>query len=174
MGKIRPFRYWFYLRTGYQLYFAFVFAIVNTLTITYFLAIEKAPFLKEVFPNFITYAIFLIAIGLPILIGTGFIHFKKIPAFKSETEVAVESNPFNYKLPTAGYIKKVKFPLDLLMSRLMIKVLSNEKLTEDEIKEMKEIQKNMELLIKGGYVGLRDGHKLPFQNENQEKKESKK
>jgi len=166
MGKIRAFRLWFYLRTGYQLYFAFVFAVVNTLTITYFLAIEKAPFLKQLFPDFMTYAIFLLLIGLPILIGTGFIHFKRIPAFKSEQEVAVESNPFIYKLPP-GFARKVKFPLDLLMSKFMIKVLSGEKLTEDEIKEMKEIQKNMDVLIKGGYVGIKEEQKLPFKNEDE-------
>ncbi len=152
MGKFRPFRYWFYLRTGYQLYFAFVFAVVNTLTITYFLAIEKAPFLKQIFPDFLTYALFLIAIGLPILVGTGFIHFKKIPAFKSDTEVAVESNPFIYKLPP-GHAKVITYPLYAIMAKFILKWSKNEKLAEDEIKEISVILQNLDLLLKGEYVG---------------------
>ena len=34
------------------MYFAFIFAAINTLTVTYFLAIENYPALKAVFPSF--------------------------------------------------------------------------------------------------------------------------
>ena len=44
------FRGWFYFRMGWATYFAFIFAAINTLTVTYFLAIENYPFLTIIFP----------------------------------------------------------------------------------------------------------------------------
>ena len=84
MGKIHPFRIWYYLRQGYQLYFAFIFTGINTMVVTYFLAIERAPFLKEIFPTFPVYAVILILVGFPLLIFAGYIQFKRIPAYKSQ------------------------------------------------------------------------------------------
>ena len=43
--KYLGFRGWFYLRQGWANYLTFVMASVNTLTVTYFLAIERYPFL---------------------------------------------------------------------------------------------------------------------------------
>jgi len=165
MGKFRPFRYWYYFRQGYHLYFAFVFAALNTLVVTYFLAIERAPFLKEVFPTFPIYAVVLISIGVPSLILAGFIHYKRMPAFKSEQEVTVESNPFIYKLPP-GHARIVGMPWALMLSELMLKLFANEKISEEEIKKIKEIQKNMKKLIGGEYVGVKKDLKLPFDNKN--------
>jgi len=167
MGKIRPFRLWFYFRTGYQLYFAFIFAALNTLVVTYFLAIERAPFLKEIFPTFVHYAIVLVVIGIPILIMTGFIHYKRIPAYKSEQEVAVESNPYVYKL-SPGHQRKVSWPWQLMLSKILLKIANNEKLSEDDIKQMVELQKQMENLIDGGYVAVDENRKLPFGKNNKD------
>lgn len=166
MGKIRPFRYWYYLRTGYTLYFAFIFAGINTLVITYYLAIERAPFLKEVFPSFPVYALVLIIIGIPILILAGFIHFKKVKAFKSEMEISTDSNPYLYKL-TPGIVRKVSMPVNLLMTKFLIKIANQEKLTEKDISEMVKLQSEMERLINGEYIGLEDS-KLPFKNEDED------
>ncbi|HUS48554.1 MAG TPA: hypothetical protein VMZ91_00170 [Candidatus Paceibacterota bacterium] len=152
MVKFRTFRYWFYLRQGYTTYFNFLFAGVNTLTVTYYLAIENVPSLKAIFPSFIEYIILVVGIGIPLLVLTGFAHFKRSKAFKSEQEVAFESNPYIYKLPP-GFQKYVIMPYNLLISKLLMKVLSGEKLTKQEIEEMDELQKKMELLINGGYIG---------------------
>ena len=46
MAKNLGFRGWFYFRTGWSTYFAFIFAAINTLTVTYYLAIEQAPILR--------------------------------------------------------------------------------------------------------------------------------
>ncbi|SVE64402.1 uncharacterized protein METZ01_LOCUS517256, partial [marine metagenome] len=43
MTKNTGFRGWYYFRIGYSSYFAFIFAAINTLTVTYFLAIENYP-----------------------------------------------------------------------------------------------------------------------------------
>ena len=57
MKEAIPFRAWFYFRMGWATYFAFIFAAVNTLTVTYFLAIENYPSLQVVFPSFVYYII---------------------------------------------------------------------------------------------------------------------
>ena len=62
------FRGWFYFRTGWSNYFTFVFAAVNTLTVTYYLAIEKYPFLETIFPNFLQYIVIIVGIGIPLLV----------------------------------------------------------------------------------------------------------
>ena len=53
---------------GWSTYFAFVLGAVNTLTVTYYLAIEKVPALVAIFPTFIHYVVILVSIGIPILI----------------------------------------------------------------------------------------------------------
>jgi len=153
MNKKRAgFRAWFYLRMGYSTYWAFLFMGINTLTVTYFLAIDSAPFLKEIFPSFLHYAVILVIIAIPILVLTGFIHYKKIPGYKSEAEITVESNPYVYKLPP-GFWLQVIMPYFRLQSDLLIKISNHEKLSEKELDEMKKLQKNMDHLVKGGYVG---------------------
>ena len=153
------------------MYFGFVFAAVNTLVITYYLAIERAPFLEAIFPTFPIYALIMIGVGVPLLGITGFIHFKRMPAFKSETEVHVESNPYIYKVPP-GFARQVTFPHQLMMNKLILKLLTNEKITDDEIKQMKKIQKDMDHLIKGGYVG--SPSKLPFGQQTKDSPEEHK
>ena len=71
MVKNTSFRAWYYFRMGWSTYFAFIFAAINTLTVTYFLAIENYPVLKEVFPTFTIYTIIAIGVGVPLLIGVG-------------------------------------------------------------------------------------------------------
>ena len=94
MKETLSFRAWFYFRQGYGLYFAFILAGINTLTITYFLAIENYPILKEVFPSFVHYVLILIGIGVPILITVGYLHYKRSPAYRSEAGITQETNPY--------------------------------------------------------------------------------
>ena len=153
------FRAWFYVREGWFKYFTFVIGAVNTLVITYYLAIERAPFLKEVFPAFGHYALVFILIGFPLIVTIGFFHYKKMPAFKSDTEVTMVSNPFMYKLPP-GWTKEITIPFYLATTKIMVKLSKNEKLTNEEIAEITSLQKKMDHLLQGGYVG--DYKKLPF------------
>ena len=46
MSRNRGFRGWYYFRMGWSTYFAFMFAAINTLTVTFYLAIEKYPGLE--------------------------------------------------------------------------------------------------------------------------------
>ena len=67
MGKNPGFRAWFYFRQGWSTYFAFIFAAINTLTVTYYLAIENYPFLKTIFPSFEQYILIVVLVGIPLL-----------------------------------------------------------------------------------------------------------
>ena len=94
MQRNLAFRAWFYFRQGWSTYFAFIFAAINTLTVTYFLAIEKYPVLNAVFPTFIHYVIIVVVIGIPILVIIGYIHFKRSSALRSEADIQMEVNPY--------------------------------------------------------------------------------
>ena len=85
------FRCWYYFRMGWSTYFAFILAAINTLTVTYFLAIDNYPSLKTIFPSFEIYITIIVSIGIPLLIAIGYAHFKKSQAFKSEVDILVLS-----------------------------------------------------------------------------------
>lgn len=146
------FRGWYYFRQGWGTYFAFIFAAVNTLVVTYYLAIKNIPSLESIFPTFFVYAGIIIIMGIPLLVIIGYIHFKKSAAFSSEQDVNAESNPFLFKLPP-GYNVEVIFPVYLALTNYMIKWSKNEKLTNEEINEITELQKKINTLLKGGFVG---------------------
>ena len=148
----RGFRGWYYLRTGWATYFAFIFASVNTLVVTYYLAIEKMPDLVTIFPTFFSYVLILSVIGIPVLIITGYVHFQKSHAYGSEAEIAAEQNPYFYKA-APGWVRDVQWPLFLKFSELLIKLSNNEKLTENELQEITELQKKISILMKGGSIG---------------------
>jgi len=148
MRKRLPFRNWYYFRTGYSTYVALILGIVNTLTTTYYLAIRNIPSLNDVFPNFAIYIILITGIGLPVTIITGYLHFKRSSGYSSEIDIAVESNPYYYKLPP-GFWKEVFAPLYLEVLRLSMKVAKNEKVEEEDLKRFKEIEDKIIRLIHG-------------------------
>ena len=152
LKKNLAFRAWFYFRQGWGTYFAFIIAAVNTMVTTYYLAIDKASNLKIIFPSFTTYAIFWVAVGMPLLITIGYIHFKKSPAYSSELDVSVEANPYCFKL-LPGWQRDTLFPMYLLMMNMLVKLSNNEKLNDEEIKLVSEMQKNLQILISGGNIG---------------------
>lgn len=152
MAKNIGFRSWFYFRMGWSLYFAFIFAAVNTMVVTYYLAIERAPILQEIFPSFTYYVLILASIGIPILVLVGYIHYRRTAAFGSEAEIQVESNPYYFRSPP-GYYQQVIFPIFLHLTDFMVKYSNNEKLTQKDVTEILELQKKLNILIKGGMVG---------------------
>lgn len=152
MKKKTGFRAWFYFRQGWSTYFAFIFAAINTLTVTYYLAIEKAPVLKEVFPSFTIYVVILISIGIPVLVLIGWLHYRRTAAYGSEAEVQLESNPYMYRA-MPGWQREAIFPFYNKMIDIMLKNSKNEKLTEKDIQEITELQRKFNDLIKGETVG---------------------
>ena len=140
MQRNLVFRAWFFFRNGWSTYFAFIFAAINTLTVTYFLAIEKYPVLNAVFPTFTHYVIIIVVIGIPILVIIGYIHFKRSSAFRSEADIQLEVNPYWRRLLINS---ELMIPLHLKLSQLIIKMNNNEKLTKDELDEMAKIQNDL-------------------------------
>jgi len=141
MGQNLGFRAWFYFRQGWSVYFAFLFAALNTLTVTYYLAIEKVPELQVIFPSFIQYVIIIISIGIPSLVIIGYFHYKRTNAYKSEADVGVEANPHNRRMLINS---ETMLGLTLELLNLMTKISNNEKLTEVEKKSMSKLQCDLE------------------------------
>jgi len=145
MRKNIGFRSWFYFRTGWSMYFAFILSAVNTLTVTYYLAVEKVPFLVEIFPSFLHYIVIFVGIGVPILVITGYAHFKRTSARKAEVDISVETNPYMIRtLVNSEYILK----LNLILSNTLLKVQNDQKLSETELKEISDIQNELNSFMK--------------------------
>ena len=131
------FRGWFYFRQGWSVYFAFIFAAVNTLTVTYFLAIDNYPFLKDVFPSFVHYIAIVVLIGIPILVLVGYAHYKRTASFKAEADIHIEANPHLRRILTNT---EIMLSMSLQLSEISMKLMNNEKLTSDEMNNLKQLQ----------------------------------
>ena len=92
MGKTKGFRAWYYFRMGWSTYFAFIFAAINTLTVTYYLAIEKVPALMSIFPTFTLYVLIVSGLVIPILTLIGYAHFKSTGNASPLLRTAVRSS----------------------------------------------------------------------------------
>ena len=140
MTRHLGFRGWFYFRQGWSVYFAFIFAAINTLTVTYFLAIENYSFLKEVFPSFFHYVILVSVIGIPCLVFIGYAHYKRTPSFKAEADIQVEANPHFRRILQNT---EVLLPSCVKLTELMIKLSENKKLTDKELEEVSKLQNQL-------------------------------
>ena len=141
MSRFRGFRAWFYFRQGWSVYFAFVFAAINMLTVTYFLAIDNYPTLKEIFPSFEHYVLIIALIGIPLLASVGYAHYKKTPSFRAEADVWMESNPYQARVLVNSQFSLL---LNLKTINLITKLSNNEKISQVELDELKELQKKFE------------------------------
>jgi len=139
------FRYWFYFRIGWSQYFAFIFAAVNTLTVTYFLAIESYPILNVIFPTFFHYIVIMISIGIPMLLLIGYAHFKRTEGFKAEADVSMESNPHMKRILENS---EKMLELHFKTNEFLVKVSGKENLTEKDLEEIKNIQEELREYMK--------------------------
>lgn len=140
MKENLPFRLWFYFRQGWATYFTFIFSAINTLTVTYYLAVDKYPLLKELFPSFVHYVLIMAAIAIPLLVIAGYIHYKKSSAFKAEADIYIEANPHMRRILVNT---ELLLPAYLQLTELMIKLSKNEKLTDKQIDELSKLQKEL-------------------------------
>lgn len=138
MKKNIGFRFWFYFRSGWSTYFAFLLAALNTLTVTYYLAIEKYPVLQAIFPSFIHYVVILVSIGIPLLIIVGYAHWKKSPAYRSEADIWMESNPYQARMLVNS---EMLLAINLKLLNLILKQSKNESVSDDEINNIIALQK---------------------------------
>ena len=135
------FRAWFYFRNGWSMYFAFIFAAINTLTVTYFLAIERIPALQVIFPSFFQYVLIVSLIGVPLLIGIGYAHWKRTKARKAEVDIGFETNPYQRRFVVNT---EIILHLNLKLIEMLMRSTSGEKLTENEMKEIRVYKDDIE------------------------------
>ena len=140
MSKYPGFRAWFYFRQGWSVYFAFIFAAINMLTVTYFLAIENYPTLKEVFPTFEQYIMITVFIGVPLLVSVGYAHYKKTPSFRAEADIWMESNPYQARVLVNS---ELTLELNMKITDLLLKLSSKQEVKEEEMNEIKALQKKL-------------------------------
>ena len=137
MGKKNlGFRSWYYFRTGWSTYFAFILAALNTLTVTYFLAIDNYPSLKTIFPSFELYVIIIVTIGIPMLVTIGYIHFKRTHAFKSEIDVLIESNPYQKRNTVNG---EINLKLNLKIISMLGKISRTDPISEKDQQDLEKL-----------------------------------
>ena len=77
---------------------------------------------------------------------------KRIGTFAAEANITTEESPYVYKY-APGFLKEVFGPAYLAIINMQIKKIKGEKLTERELQSIKEIDKKLSDLIKGGYAG---------------------
>ena len=163
-SSTNSFRGWYYLRMGFTLYFAFILAAINTLTVTYFLAIENYPELMAIFPSFEIYIVIVVSIGCPLLIFIGYSHQKKTKAFSSEMDIVVESSHI-LRRNLVNVDINLRFNITLI--DLLLK-LSKNKVSEDKLNDAKKIQNEIIDLIKNR--SLNNKLDMNYMNENMRKK----
>ena len=144
MVKNTSFRAWYYFRMGWATYFAFVFAAINTLTVTYFLAIENYPSLQTIFPSFIHYIVIIIFIGVPLLILIGYVHFKRTPSYRSEAAVNFESNPFVRRTLINSELT-LKINQELIS--LLLKMQKGEKIDDNILEQVQKTQTEINTFV---------------------------
>ena len=140
MEKNLGFRGWFYFRTGWATYFAFIVAAINALTVTFFLAIENYPSLSVIFPTFFHYIVIVVGVGVPVLILVGYVHFKKSKSYRAEQDILIETSPHFRRILQNT---EILLPAYLKLTELIIKVSENKKLTDKELEEVSKLQKQL-------------------------------
>ena len=140
----KGFRGWFYFRMGWSTYFVFILAAINTLTVTYFLAIDNYPTLKAIFPSFEQYALLMISVGIPLLILVGYAHFKKTLAYKSEMDIMIESNPYIARNTVNA---DLSLKLNLKLISLLLRMSNGEKIEKNEIDEIEKLHNEISKFI---------------------------
>ena len=104
------FRSWYYFRIGYGTYLTFLLGFATTIVTVYYLAINNIPALKSVFTSFWLFMILSVAVGVPLSVLGGWLHFKRSQAYSSEVDIAVEANPYYFKI-IPGKEKELQVPL---------------------------------------------------------------
>lgn len=137
----------FYLRTGYSFYFVFVISGLNALMILYFVVgdPDKVEWIRYIFPHFFWFAAFSIAVGVPIMVLVGYLHFTR-QQFKSEMDVTWMNNPYYFKL--IGH-QKIMFELFLELVKDLKQNNTYDKERDDRLTEM---IKKIEFLLGGGII----------------------
>jgi len=134
------FRGWFYFRMGWSTYFAFIFAAINTLTVTFYLAVEKYPELNWMFPTFLHYILIVCSIGIPILLFVGYVHYKRTAARTAEVDIGYETNVYMARTLVNS---EISMKLNMKLLSIIIKMSKNKEIPHEDYEELNELQKKL-------------------------------
>ena len=122
------FRSWYYLQLGWQVYFSIIFAFVNIITVLYAFVVSDLVILQNVFPSYVTFAVF-ISILIPILcVIFGYKHIKS-RARRAEVDIRYEVDPYQIRRTVNT---QLMLQAHLILNKLIFKKKNSEKLTSDE------------------------------------------
>lgn len=96
------FRSWRYFREGYGLYISLPVGILNFLTITYYILLERIPTLKSILPHFTIFATIALLTVFPLATFLGWLHIRRSRAFSTELIIATETNPITIRSQRVG------------------------------------------------------------------------
>jgi len=140
MARNLGFRAWFYFRNGWSLYFAFIFAAINTLTVTFYLAIEKYPDINWMFPTFLHYIVVVCGLGVPLLILVGYVHYKRTAARKAEVDISYETDA--YKARTLVNTE-IAITLNMKLLEMIMKISKKQELSDEEYQELERLREKL-------------------------------
>jgi len=140
VGRNPGFRAWFYFRNGWSLYFAFIFAAVNTLTVTFYLAIEKYPDINWMFPTFLHYIVVVCGLGVPLLILVGYVHYKRTAARKAEVDISYETDA--YKARTLVNTE-IAITLNMKLLEMITKISKKQELSDEDYQELEKLREKL-------------------------------
>ena len=140
MARNLGFRAWFYFRNGWSLYFAFIFAAINTLTVTFYLAIEKYPDINWMFPTFLHYIAIFCCIGIPLLIFVGYAHYKRTAARKAEVDISYETDA--YKARTLVNTE-IAITLNMKLLDMIMKISKKQELSAEDYQEIEILREKL-------------------------------
>ncbi len=161
------YRSWFYFRTGYALYLAFLIGFLSNIVVIFKLAIEPiqqtcvpstscpllAHVLKIVFPSLTAFAVIGTLVTFPVGVYAGHFHMKRTDAFAADASISTESNPYAYKA-VPGKELEVFIPLMILTAKGLSKVMEEERiLSPEEKQEFDKVLAKAETLLAGQVVG---------------------
>ena len=141
MTRNPGFRGWFYFRMGWSTYFAFIFAAINTLTVTFYLAIGEYPQLEWLFPTFLHYILIVSTIGIPFLIFVGYLHYKRTAARKAEVDISYETDA--YKARTLVNTE-IAITLNMKLLDIITKISKKQELSDKDNQELEKLRKKFQ------------------------------
>jgi hypothetical protein len=90
--KLRLYRWFRYFQDGFS-YLSYPLTVINFMTITFYLLIDRVPFLKALFPHFVIFAFISVLVIGPLSTVIGWLHIKRTKFYGAETIVLTEANP---------------------------------------------------------------------------------
>ncbi len=161
------FRAWYYFRTGYSIYIAFIVGFFSNVVVIYKLAIEDAikfgaarpgslgSYLQIVFPTLISFTVIAALVAIPVCVYIGILHMKRTGAYEADASVSLEEHPYSYKA-VPGKEQDVYLPLMVLTAQSLAELLEQQnRLTPEQKKQFDEAIQKAKMLIQGEKVGAR-------------------